>query len=290
MARPRWSLATRTFEAWNNHGALQLGAALAYYAVFSISPFLIIILSVAGFFYKSDSVAYIHSQIAGLAGPDAADTITNTIEAVRASKHGATATVVSIIVLFVGASGFFVQLQSSMNQIWGVQPKPGHYWKEFFTQRLLSFGMILGVGILLLISIVLSAGFAAGGAYFDQVFPGANWVAVALNGIVSFLIVILLFASIFKVVPDAGIGWNDVWMGALMTAVLFTGGKLAIGWYLGRSSLGTPFGAAGSILVLLAWVYYSSQILFFGAEFTRINSEDRRAFIPPAKGAESVKP
>ena len=283
-----WNLTGQTFTAWNNDGALQLGAALAYYAVFSISPFLIIILSVAGFFYQGDGLVYIHALIAALAGDGAADTITSTITSVQPSRHNLAATVVSIFVLFIGASSFFVQLQSSMNQVWGVKPKPGRFWKDFLRERLLSFGMILGVGLLLMISVVISTGLSAGVQYFGRQQPGMNWLEKTLNGGVSFVIVVLLFASIFKVVPDARIRWNHVGIGALLTAVLFTGGKFAIGWYLGHSDLGSTFGAAGSILVVLAWVYYSSQILIFGAEFTKIYAEHHGISIEPAKGAESV--
>jgi membrane protein len=194
--------------------------------------------------------------------------------------------VVSVIILFVGASGVFVQLQSSMNQIWGVQPKPGLFWKDFLKERLLSFAMILGIGFLLLVSLVWSAALSAGNEYFKHLLPGANWFWQIVDGGVSFAIVVLLFASIFKAVPDVRIDWNDVWVGALLTSILFTGGKSAIGLYLGRSSLGSAFGAAGSILVILAWVYYSSQILFFGAEFTKIYAKQHRLSIKPSKGAE----
>ena len=168
-----------------------------------------------------------------------------------------------------------------MNQIWGVKPRAGHFWTDFLKERLLSFGMILGVGLLLMIPMVLSAGLSVGGEYFERLLPGTTWLGEILDGGVSFAIVVLLFASIFKVVPDAGIGWNDVWTGALLTAVLFTGGKLAIAWYLRHSNLGSAFGAAGSILAVLAWVYYTSQILFLGAEFTKIYAEQNRISMEP---------
>jgi membrane protein len=285
-----WHLTVQTSSAWNNDNALQLGAALAYYAVFSISPLLIIILAVAGFLYRGDSFAYIYAQIAMLAGNNAADTITSTIKSVHSSEHGFAATVVSVIILFFGASGVFVQLQSSMNQIWGVKPKPGYFWTDFLKGRLLSVAMILGLGFLLLISLVLSAALSAGSDYFEDLLPGATWLWQTLDAGVSFAIVVLLFASIFKAVPDVRIGWNDVWVGALLTAILFTGGKSVIGLYLGRSSLGSAFGAAGSLLVVLAWMYYSSQILFFGAEFTKIYAEEHRVSIKPSKGAEYGSP
>jgi len=283
-----WELTAQVFTAWRNDSALQLGAALAYYAVFSISPFLIIILSVAGLFNKGDSSAYMHSEIEALAGAGAADMITSTINSVHSSGHSVAVTVGSILLLFVSASGFFVQLQSSMNQIWGVKPRAGHFWTDFLKERLLSFGMILGVGFLLMLPMILSGGLSVEGEYFARLFPGANWLGEIWDGSMSFAIVVLVFASIFKVVPDVGIGWNEVWTGALLTAVLFTGGKLAIAWYLGHSSLGAAFGAAGSILAVLAWVYYTSQILFFGAEFTKIYAEQKRISIEPLKGAQSV--
>jgi len=285
-----WQLTVQTSSAWNKDNALQLGAALAYYAIFSISPLLIIMLAGAGFLYRGDGFAYIHTQIATLAGNNAADTITNTIKSVHSSEHGFAATIVSTTILFIGASGVFVQLQSSMNQIWGVKPKPGHYWKDFLKERLLSFALILGAGFLLLISLVLNAVLSAGSEYFEYLLPDANWFWQILGRGVSFVVVVLLFASIFKAIPDVPIGWNDVWVGAFLTSILFTVGKSAIGLYLGRSSLGSAFGAAGSILVILAWVYYSSQILFFGAEFTKIYAEEQRLSIKPSKGAQCGSP
>ncbi len=279
-----WQLTVRTCSAWNNDNALQLGAALAYYAVFSISPLLIIILVLAGFIYRGDSFAYIHAQIAMLAGDMAADTITSTIKSVH-SEHGPAATIAGGIILFIGASGVFVQLQSSMNQIWGVKPRPGHFWRDFLKERVLSLAMILGLGFLLMISLVLSAALSAGSEYFGHFLPGVDWLRQLLDGGASFGVSVLLFAAIFKSVPDVRIGWNDVWMGALLTAILFIVGKSVIGLYLGHSSVGSAFGAAGSILVVLAWVFYTSQILFFGAEFTKAYAEQSRLPIKPAKGA-----
>ncbi len=283
-----WRLIGRALSAWNNDNALQLGAALAYYAVFSISPLLIIILAVAGFAYRGDSLAYIHSEIAAFAGNNAADTVTSTIRSVRSSGQGFAATVLGVIVLFISASGVFVQLHNSMNHIWGVKPKPGHLWKDLLKQRLLSFALILGLGFFLLISLVLTAALAAGSEYFQFLLPGGNWLWQIVDAGISFGILVLLFAAIFKIVPDVRIGWNDVWAGALLTSILFTIGKSIIGLYLGRSNLGSAFGAAGSILVIMAWLYYSSQILFFGAEFTKVYAEQRRVSIKPSKGAEVV--
>jgi membrane protein len=266
------TLITRTFSAWNEDDAVQLGAALAYYAAFSITPLLIMTLSVAGFFYHGDSFTYIKTQLSALVGSEAADTLAETIVAVRKSKQGFTAGLVSALVLFIGASGVFIQLQSAMNQIWKTKRKPGHYWRHFIEERLLAVAMIVGGGFLLLVSLAWSATLSTG-AYL---LPRATFLWQVADGGVSFVIVTLFFASIFKVVPDARIHWRDVWVGAILTAILFTAGKLATALYLGHSDIGSAFGAAGSILATLAWVFYSSQILFFGAEFTKIHAEQRR--------------
>jgi membrane protein len=273
---------------WNNDNTLQLGSSLAYYAIFSISPLLIIVIEVIGLFYNGNSSGYIRSEIAVLIGDNAATALAGTINSVQASEHGRTATVISVVLLLIGASGVFVQLQNAMNQIWGVMPKPGHFMKDFLKQRLVSFAMILGFSFLLLISLLISAALAAITGYFQFLLPGTNSFWHILDALVSFLVVTLVFASIYKVMPDVRIDWNDVWVGAFVTAVLFTAGKSLIAFYLGRSGIGSAFGAAGSVLVFLAWVYYSSQILFLGAEFTKAYSEERGLCVRPARGAKAV--
>jgi len=283
-----WDLTKKALAAWNNDNTFQLGAALAYYASFSISPLLVIALAVSSFFYSGDSFSYIHSEIAGLVGDSAATAIAMAIASVRQSQHGLAATVFSVVILFLGASGVFVQLQNSLNQIWGVKPKPGHFFREFLKQRLLSFAMIIGVSFLLLVSLLLSAAVAAMTAYFRYLLPGVDFAWYALDAVVSFLLVVLIFGAIFKVLPDVHIDWGDVWAGAFITAFLFTAGKFLIGFYLGRSGIGSAFGAAASVFVILAWVYYSSQILFLGAEFTKVYSEHHRFCVRPVRGALSV--
>jgi membrane protein len=283
-----WDLTKKAFAAWNNDNTFQLGAALAYYASFSISPLLVIALAVSSVFYSGDSFSYIHSEIAGLVGDNAATAIAGAIASVRQSQHGLAATIISVVILFLGASGVFVQLQNSLNQIWGVKPKPGHFFRDFLKQRMLSFAMIIGVSFLLLVSLLLSAAVAAITAYFRYLLPGADFVWYALDAVVSFLLVVLIFAAIFKVLPDVHIDWEDVWAGAFITAILFTAGKFLIGFYLGRSGIGSAFGAAASTFVILAWVYYSSQILFLGAEFTKVYSEHHRFCVRPVRGALSV--
>src|SRR5213594_1983951 len=265
-----WKLVTGSVTAWNNQNALEWGAALAYYTAFSIAPLLIIALGVVGLFYKGDSLSYIHAQIANLIGENAATAITSAIHSVRTSEHGFAASFVSIVVLLIGASSVFGELQIALNRVWGVQPKPGRFWKYFFKERLISFAMILGISFLMLVSLMISAILAAVTGYFEYLIPGASVAWHLLDACVSFGIVVVLFAAIYKIIPDVHIDWQDVWTGAIVTAVLFTAGKAAISLYLGRTGVGSAYGAAGAVLIVLAWVYYSSQILFLGAEFTKL--------------------
>ncbi len=286
--RRTWKLITGSVTAWSSQNALEWGAALAYYTAFSIAPLLIIALSMVGLVYKGDSLAYIQAQIGSLVGENAAMAITSAIQSVRASEHGTSASIVSIIVLLIGASTVFGELQTALNRVWGVQPRPGHFWRDFFKQRAISFTMILGVSFLMMVSLLISAMLAAITGYFEYLLPGANFLWHLLDTVVSFSIVVGIFAAIYKIIPDVHIDWQDVWTGAMVTAVLFTAGKAAISFYIGRTGVGSAYGAAGSVMILLAWVYYSSQILFLGAEFTKLYAEQRRFAVRPLKGAEAV--
>jgi len=283
-----WRLLRKAGAEYSSQNALEWGAALAYYTAFSIAPLLIIALGIVGLVYKGDSLGYIHSEIANLVGENAANAITSAIRSIRTSEHGTIANIISIIILLVGASSVFGQLQIALNRVWGVEPKPGHFWQDLFKQRMISFAMILGISFLMLVSLLVSAILAAVTGYFEYLLPGANVVWHLLDAIVSFSIVVLLFAAIFKIIPDVHIDWRDVWTGAVVTALLFVGGKAVIGLYLGRSGVGSAYGAAGSVLILLAWVYYSSQILFLGAEFTKLYADARRICVKPIAGVKSV--
>jgi membrane protein len=283
-----WALLKKSFWAWTNENALEWGAALAYYTAFSIAPLLVVALNIAGLFYEGDSLSYVHGHIASFMGNNAATVLTSAIESIRASGRGAIAGTVSIVMLLVGASSVFSQLQTVLNRIWGVQSKPGRFWQDLFKQRLLSFAMVIGVSFVLLVSLILSTVLAMITDYFSYLLPGAGIVWQVLDVGVSFFVIALLFALIFKVGPDVHIDWRDVWLGALITAVLFVIGKTAIAYYLGRSGVDSAYGAAGSLLVLLAWVYYSSQILFFGAEFTKLQAEDHRSHVMPIQGVKPV--
>jgi membrane protein len=283
-----WKLIIGSAEAWSSQNALEWGAALAYYTAFSIAPLLIIALGVVGLFYKGNSLSYIHDQIGSLVGDNAANAITSAIQSARTSEHGLVASAVSIVVLLIGASTVFGELQTALNRVWGVQPKPGRFWRYFFKQRMISFAMILGISFLMLVSLLISAILAAITGYFEYLVPGANFIWHLVDAAVSFGIVVLLFAAIYKIIPDVHIDWQDVWTGAIVTALLFTAGKAGISFYIGRTGVGSAYGAAGSVLILLAWVYYSSQILFLGAEFTKLYAEQRRFAVRPLKGAEAI--
>jgi membrane protein len=283
-----WKILKRSFWAWMNENALEWGAALAYYTVFSIAPLLIIALMIVGVFYKGDSLGYVHTQIMNLVGRNAADTLTSAVRSIRTSGHNTTAGVVSTVVLVVGASSVFAQLQAVLNRIWGVQPKPGRFWRDLIKQRLVSFAMVVGVGFVMLVSLVLSAVLTMMTDYFSYLLPGADVFWHSLDAAVSFSIIALLFAAIFKVVPDVHVGWRDVWLGGLISAALFVIGKTTLAFYLARSGIESAYGAAGSLLVLLAWVYYSSQILFFGAEFTKLHAEENRSRVRPVPGVEAL--
>ena len=283
--RPFWGLLSEAFNEWMEDKAPRLGAALAYYAAFSIAPLLILLVAIVGFFFTGNTLLQVQTQIAVLAGDNAAEAIVAIIRGVKASRGGGTATVLSIIILIVGATGMFGQLQDAMNTIWEVTPKPRRIWMDILRSRLLSFALVLAIGILLLCSLFLSAFLAAASRYFQHMFPmtGPIWPLVDFG--VSFVITTMLFAAVFKILPDVYIAWRDVWLGAAVTAALFAIGKIGIGLYLGRSSFSSAYGAAGSFLVMLAWVYYSSQILFFGAEFTQVYTLRHGHSFRPARGA-----
>jgi membrane protein len=280
-----WSLLSETFNKWMEDKAQRLGAALAYYAAFSCAPLLVLLLAIVGFFYKENTLPLIQHEIALVAGRNAAEAIVASIRGVKDSGGGGIATVLSFATLMIGATGMFAQLQDAMNTIWEVTPRPRQFWADILRTRLLSFLLVLSIGILLLVSLVLSTFLATASAYFKNLLPftAAVWPFVDFG--FSFAITTMLFAAIFKILPDVHIAWSDVWLGAATTAALFAIGKIAIGFYLGRSSLTSAYGAAGSLLVLLAWVYYSSQILFFGAEFTWVYTKRYKGQLRPARGA-----
>ncbi len=266
-----WTVLKDAFAGFSEDKVLTLGAALAYYTTFSIAPLLIIAIAVAAKFFDAEaSRTQIFNQLGGLIGPTGAQTIQGIVEnASCETTTGIVSTIISVIVLLAGASGVFGQLQDSLNIIWRVQPVPGRSMATIFRQRLLSLSMVMVIAFLLLVSLMVSTVLSALGKYFSGMFGGETQLLQFVNFVVSFGVVTLLFAAIFKVLPDVHLGWGDVWRGALITSLLFTLGKFLIGMYLGRGSVTSAYGAAGSLIGILVWVYYSSVILFFGAEITR---------------------
>lgn len=284
-----WGMLKQTFNDWSNDKVPRLGAALAYYTVFAIVPLLIIIIAIIGLVFGQEAAqSYILNQIAGLVGEQSANAIKDMIERADQPSTGIVATLIAVVTLLFGASGLFGQLQDALNTIWGVELKPGRGIWGLIRDRFLSFMAVLGTGFLLLVSLVLSAGLSAFGKWFGSWLPAPELVLQALNFVISFGVITVLFAMMFKLLPDARIAWSDVWVGAMITALLFTLGKFLIGLYLGKSDVGSAYGAAGSLVIVLIWVYYSAQILLFGAEFTQVYANTSGASIVPTEQAVAV--
>jgi membrane protein len=280
----------QTFSEWMEDHAPTLGAALAYYTVFSLAPLLIISISIAGLVFGREAAqGQIFDQLRGLLGDESGRAMQVMVRNAAAEPAtGLVATLIGFATLLFGASGVFGQLQTSLNAIWGVQPKAGRGILGIIQDRILSFGFILVVGFLLLVSLFLTAAIAFIGHRFGDMIPGMEAFAQILNSVFSLAVITLLFATMFKFLPDAKIAWRDVWIGALITAALFTVGKFALGFYLGRSGVASSYGAAGSLIVLLLWVYYSSQIVFFGAEFTQVYANRFGSHVVPSSDAVAI--
>jgi membrane protein len=285
------SLLKQTASEWVEDDAPSLGAALAYYTVFSLAPLMTIAIAIAGFFFgKEAAQGQIFDELRVLLGEEGGKAVEEMVQSASAQPTaGVVATIISVIILLFGASGVFGQLQASLNRMWGVKPKPGRGVLGMIKDRLLSFGFTLVVGFLLLVSLLLTAGIALVADWLGGLMPGSETLAQILNLVLSLAMITLLFAMIFKFLPDAKIAWRDVWIGAFLTAVLFTIGKFALGLYLGKSGVASSYGAAGSLIVLLLWVYYSSQILFFGAEFTQVYANRFGSRVAPADNAVPVR-
>lgn len=268
-----WVLLKQTAREWNDDNAVRLGAALAYYTVFSLAPLLILVTAVAGFFLGEEAVrGELSSQLRGLLGPSGAEAVEGVVAGARKTSTGIFATIVGIVAILLGSTGVFTELKGALNEIWEAAPKKSEgIWGTIRT-RLLSFGMVISIGFLLLVSLIANTALATASKYFSGLLPIPPALLQAIYAIVSLGLVTVLFALIFKVLPDIKIRWRDVWVGSFLTAVLFSLGKFLIGLYLGKSSVASSFGASASVVLILLWTYYSSLILFFGAEFTQVYS------------------
>jgi membrane protein len=285
-----------TYQGWKEDKASRLSAALAYYTVFSLAPMLLIIIAVTGLFWQRDVVqSQVLNQIEGLVGAEGRTFVSDLLTSASNPARGILGTIVGIVTLIFGALGVFNELHNALNTIWEVEEedtKSGFLegLKKIIFGRLLSFGMILGIGFLLLVSLVISAGLSAMQETVGNAIPLSEILLQILNLIISVGVITVLFALIFKFLPDAEIAWRDVWLGAFVTAVLFSLGKFLIGLYLGNSAVTSSFGAAGSLVLLLLWVYYSAQILLFGAEFTQVYANQFGSKIVPEGEEASAQP
>lgn len=282
-------LVRQTTLEWMAQDVPRLGASLAFYTIFAIAPLFVIVLAIAGLWFGEEAARReLFNEVSGLVGSEGREAIEALVSAANQPKAGAWATVAALATLFIGVTGVFVELQDALNTVWGVRRLPGRGFHRFVKDRLLSFALVVGMGFLLLVSLVLSAGLSAFGKFLDGLLPAQEVIWQGVNFTVSFGVITVLFALVFKVLPDVKIAWRDVWIGAVITALLFNLGKLLIGLYLGRSGITSAYGAAGSLVVILMWVYYSSQILFFGAKFTQVYANEYGARLEPTSGASIV--
>ena len=285
------SLLRDAFYAWIDDNAPTHGAALAYYTVFALAPLLIIVIAIAGLVFGREAAqGQILSQIEGLVGEQGGRAVQAMLENARQPGPGIVASAIGLITLIIASTGVFAQLQVSLDTIWRVTPKPGRGILGIIKDRFLSFLMVIVAGFLLLVSLVLSAALAALGKFFSYLLPVPEGVLHGVNFVVSFAVITLLFAAIYKVLPDAKISWSDVWIGAAVTSLLFSLGKFMIGLYLGKGSVASAYGAAGSLVIILVWVYYSAQILLYGAEFTAVYAIRYGSRIVPTENAISLNP
>ena len=267
---PGWILLRRVATSWVDDYVASMGAALAFYTMFSLAPLLLIVISVAGLVFGQDAArGEIAVQLQSLMGERGASAIQDLLASVQQPAQGTAATLLGLLLLFVGATSVFGELQNALDRIWRA-PVQGRVlgWLALVRSRLLSFGVVMAIGFLLIVSLVASAGLAAMGRWWGDMFGGWYVLALATNALVDFLLAAVLFALIYKVMPRVRVHWRDVWIGATFTALLFTVGKTLIGLYVGRTGVTSGFGAAGSLVVVLLWVYYSAQIFLIGAEFT----------------------
>jgi membrane protein len=285
-----WNLLQETFSEWQQDKASRLAAALSYYTIFSLPPLLLIAVAVAGFFLGRQAVRQeLIEQISSVMGETGAQAIGVMLDGAGWDRGASTlATVAGVATLLFGATGAFAQLQEALNTIWDVTPKPDIGLWGTVRSRLLSFSMVLVVAFLLLVALALSTALTAAGTYLENLLPGLVVLARILDLVLSFAVVALLFGAIYKVLPDVEIAWADVWIGAAATAFLFTVGKYLLGLYLGRSGASSAYGAAGALILILLWIYYSAQILFLGAEFTQVYARRYGSRIVPAEHAVRV--
>jgi membrane protein len=267
----------QAFARWNDHNGGRLGAALAFYSLLSLAPLLLFVISVIAIVYgQKHAQAWILGQVSSMVGGQAASMIQNVLQHTRHSVSMSLAGAVGIITLLFGASGVVNELRNGLNTVWDVHVPSSSVWKDLAKSRLFAFGMVVVIGFVMLISLILSTAMAAVIKYFNELIPVPGILLELFNFVLSIYVIACLFTLIFKYVPDAPIAWREVWSGAVLTAVLFTFGKMAVGFYLGRAGVGSAYGAAGSLVAVVVWVYYSAQIFYYGAEVTWVHSQAQK--------------
>lgn len=284
-----WKTLRQTGSEFFEDKVPRLSAALAYYSIFSLAPLLLIAVSIAGIFFGDDAASgVLDDQLRSSMGDTAAAAVQEMLANTRKPSDNLWASLMGLTLLVIGAGGVFGQLQDALNTVWGIAARPGRGLKGIIKDRFLSFSMVFGIGFLLLTSLLLSAFLQAASDTIARVLPLSPLFWTTLSGAISFIVVAALFAAILKVLPDARIAWRDVTEGAVFTALLFSIGKFALGWYLGREATSSSYGSAGSLVLILLWVYYSATILLLGAEFTQVNARLRGREIAPRKGAVRI--
>lgn len=285
-----WKLLKLTWEEWTDDNGASLSAALSYYTVFSLAPILVIAVAVAGLFFGEEAArGQLVGQIRGMVGEQGAELTQTMIANASEPAKGTLATILGVLTLLFGATGAFSEMQASLNHIWDLPKRKSSGMWNWISTRFISFTLVLGTGFLLLVSLILSAVFAAMTELFGRVGVDLEVWGQLINFVLSFVLTGVLFALIYRILPDVDIAWRDVWVGAFVTAALFSVGKLLIGIYLGNAGTASTYGAAGSLVVVMLWVYYSAQILFLGAEFTQVYSRmfgsrrDERALVTSRK-------
>lgn len=287
LLKGTWVLLKEAVTAWINDSAPRLGASLSYYTIFAISPMFVIIVFIASLWFSQQAVrGELFGQLAQLVGDKGAVTLERALTASMPKDQGMLATLLAVSALLITSTGLFMELQRALNSIFGVEPKPGASVRTFIIGRLLSFAMIVAIGFLLLVMLVISALLSALGKYLSALVPGLDVLWQSVNTLVSFAVITVLFAIIFKVLPDVRIAWRDVWVGAVVTSILFSLGKFLLGLYLGKNAAVSAYGAAGSVVLILLWVYYSAQILFFGAEVTQVYANRFGQHLQPKPNAQ----
>ena len=288
-------MAMTAAKAWQDDSIPRLGAALAYYTLFAMGPMLVIVIAVAGTVFGPEAArGEIVRQLDGLIGRGGAQAVQNVLAQSGPDNGSGLATVIGLITFVIAATGAFLELQNALNTIWRVKPKPKQQQKfigsiaGFVLKRLRSFGLVVSIGFVLMVSLAVSAGLNAVDGWLQRNLPAGEVILTILNFVISIGVITLLFAAVYRILPDVHLEWSDVWTGAFITALLFTIGKEAIGAYLGQSAPASTFGAAGSVVVLMVWVYYSAQIVLFGAEFSRVYLRMRHHRPAPEPHAETA--